>query len=106
MCVYYKGMTLWMLNHKRLVPALPDNSVSWYFQLLLLETDLLYLREEIRISKPAYLEGILSVWRQLLQMCGSAALPEPVMEKWEGVTGHRLLERYGMTEVKLHYHLP
>lgn len=32
-------------------------------------------------------------------MCGSSALPEPVMEKWESVTGHRLLERYGMTEV-------
>lgn len=33
-----------------------------------------------------------------LMMCGSSALPEPVMEKWERVTGHRLLERYGMTE--------
>jgi acyl-CoA synthetase (AMP-forming)/AMP-acid ligase II len=37
--------------------------------------------------------------RQLrLMMCGSSALPEPVMEKWEQVTGLRLLERYGMTE--------
>ncbi len=35
----------------------------------------------------------------LVQMCGSSALPEPVMEKWEQVTGLRLLERYGMTEV-------
>lgn len=32
-------------------------------------------------------------------MCGSSALPQPVMEKWQKVTGHRLLERYGMTEV-------
>ena len=30
---------------------------------------------------------------------GSAALPVPVMEKWEEITGHRLLERYGMTEI-------
>jgi len=30
---------------------------------------------------------------------GSAALPLPIMEKWEQITGHRLLERYGMTEV-------
>ncbi|KAL2650921.1 hypothetical protein R1flu_019049 [Riccia fluitans] len=37
--------------------------------------------------------------RQLrLMMCGSSALPLPVMEQWEAVTGHRLLERYGMTE--------
>ncbi|KAK2971169.1 hypothetical protein RJ640_008593 [Escallonia rubra] len=33
-----------------------------------------------------------------LMMCGSSALPLPVMEQWETITGHRLLERYGMTE--------
>eukprot|EP00252_Welwitschia_mirabilis_P021550 TRINITY_DN5558_c0_g1_i1.p1 TRINITY_DN5558_c0_g1~~TRINITY_DN5558_c0_g1_i1.p1 ORF type:complete len:410 (+),score=86.52 TRINITY_DN5558_c0_g1_i1:399-1628(+) len=33
-----------------------------------------------------------------LMMCGSSALPFPVMKRWENVTGHRLLERYGMTE--------
>lgn len=33
------------------------------------------------------------------QMCGSSALPYPVMQQWEAITGHRLLERYGMTEV-------
>lgn len=32
-------------------------------------------------------------------MCGSSALPLPIMKQWESVTGHRLLERYGMTEV-------
>ena len=32
-------------------------------------------------------------------MCGSSALPYPVMQQWETITGHRLLERYGMTEV-------
>lgn len=33
------------------------------------------------------------------QMCGSSALPQPVMHKWESIAGHRLLELYGMTEV-------
>jgi len=33
-------------------------------------------------------------------MCGSSALPQPVMQEWESITGHRLLERYGMTEVR------
>lgn len=32
-------------------------------------------------------------------MSGSSALPLPVMQQWETITGHRLLERYGMTEV-------
>ena len=29
---------------------------------------------------------------------GSAALPQPIREEWEGLTGHELLGRYGMTE--------
>ncbi|CAJ2656215.1 probable CoA ligase CCL8 [Trifolium pratense] len=33
-----------------------------------------------------------------LMMSGSSALPQPVMQEWESITGHRLLERYGMTE--------
>ncbi|XP_017979348.1 PREDICTED: malonate--CoA ligase isoform X1 [Theobroma cacao] len=40
-----------------------------------------------------------SAARQLrLMMCGSSALPQPVMQEWETITGHLLLERYGMTE--------
>ncbi len=34
-----------------------------------------------------------------LMVSGSAALPVPVFERWEAITGHRLLERYGMTEI-------
>lgn len=30
---------------------------------------------------------------------GSAPLPEPVFHKWHSITGHYLLERYGMTEI-------
>ncbi|KAF8393391.1 hypothetical protein HHK36_021634 [Tetracentron sinense] len=33
-----------------------------------------------------------------LMMCGSSALPYPIMKQWETITDHRLLERYGMTE--------
>lgn len=34
-----------------------------------------------------------------LMVCGSAALPVSVMEKWKIISGHDLLERYGMTEI-------
>ncbi len=34
-----------------------------------------------------------------LMVSGSAALPVPVMEKWQRITGQTLLERYGMTEI-------
>ncbi|MDX1548838.1 MAG: acyl-CoA synthetase [Rhodothermales bacterium] len=33
-----------------------------------------------------------------LMVSGSAALPVRVLERWEQISGHRLLERYGMTE--------
>jgi malonyl-CoA/methylmalonyl-CoA synthetase len=34
-----------------------------------------------------------------LMVSGSAALPVPTLERWEEMTGQRLLERYGMTEI-------
>jgi malonyl-CoA/methylmalonyl-CoA synthetase len=37
--------------------------------------------------------------RMRLMVSGSAALPVSVMEKWEYISGQRLLERYGMTEL-------
>jgi malonyl-CoA/methylmalonyl-CoA synthetase len=41
----------------------------------------------------------MTYYHFVIQMCGSSALPQPVMQEWESITGHRLLERYGMTEV-------
>ncbi|CAG5857215.1 unnamed protein product [Menidia menidia] len=35
----------------------------------------------------------------LLMVSGSAALPLPTLQRWEEITGHVLLERYGMTEI-------
>ncbi|XP_028813046.1 acyl-CoA synthetase family member 3, mitochondrial isoform X1 [Denticeps clupeoides] len=34
-----------------------------------------------------------------LMVSGSAALPQPVLQRWAEITGHTLLERYGMTEI-------
>jgi malonyl-CoA/methylmalonyl-CoA synthetase len=34
-----------------------------------------------------------------LMMSGSAALPVQTLERWRALTGHTLLERYGMTEI-------
>jgi malonyl-CoA/methylmalonyl-CoA synthetase len=34
-----------------------------------------------------------------LMVSGSAALPAPLSDRWFAATGHRLLERYGMTEI-------
>jgi malonyl-CoA/methylmalonyl-CoA synthetase len=37
--------------------------------------------------------------RARLMMSGSAALPVQTLERWRDITGHTLLERYGMTEI-------
>ena len=37
--------------------------------------------------------------RARLMMSGSAALPVGTLERWRDITGHTLLERYGMTEI-------
>lgn len=41
----------------------------------------------------------LAMQKFRLMVSGSAALPVSVMEKWHQLSGHYLLERYGMTEI-------
>ncbi|XP_052230656.1 malonate--CoA ligase ACSF3, mitochondrial-like isoform X1 [Dreissena polymorpha] len=58
--------------------------------------------ERQRDSQSSYLPSDLpSILKQKfrLMVSGSAALPQPVMERWADLTGHLLLERYGMTEI-------
>jgi len=38
-------------------------------------------------------------WRLRLMVSGSAALPVSMLARWQEITGHTLLERYGMTEI-------
>ncbi|MBK8505748.1 MAG: acyl-CoA synthetase [Saprospiraceae bacterium] len=51
------------------------------------------LPEEIKIQT----SDILRDFR--LMVSGSAALPVSTLEKWQEISGHTLLERYGMTEM-------
>ena len=45
-------------------------------------------------------EALTAAMQQFrLMVCGSAALPVTTMEKWQHISGHTLLERYGMTEI-------
>jgi malonyl-CoA/methylmalonyl-CoA synthetase len=49
---------------------------------------------------PADRERLSAGARRLrLMVSGSAALPVNVLERWREITGHTLLERYGMTEI-------
>lgn len=51
-------------------------------------------------SAPADQEAIAAGCRAMrLMVSGSAALPVRVLELWKSITGHVLLERYGLTEI-------
>jgi len=52
-------------------------------------------------SAPAPRQSTLSqaCARLRLMVSGSAALPVSILERWKQITGHTLLERYGMTEI-------
>ena len=50
-------------------------------------------------SKEKQVELTENMKKFRLMVCGSAALPVTVMEKWEHISGQILLERYGMTEI-------
>ncbi|GMH33460.1 hypothetical protein BSKO_01294 [Bryopsis sp. KO-2023] len=58
---------------------------------------LLAAYDEMDVSKQRAARDAAASLRVFI--CGSSACPTPLMERWEQVTGHRLLERYGMTEI-------
>jgi len=53
--------------------------------------------DSLPVEEQAALKKVMSEFR--LMVCGSAALPVSIMEKWKSVSGQVLLERYGMTEL-------
>ncbi len=55
-----------------------------------------YWEDQTQANQMRLSEG-LSNFR--LMVSGSAALPVLVLDQWESISGHRLLERYGMTEI-------
>jgi len=51
-------------------------------------------------ASPEQQQAMTEACRKLrLMVSGSAALPVTTLEKWRTVSGHTLLERYGMTEI-------
>jgi malonyl-CoA/methylmalonyl-CoA synthetase len=51
-------------------------------------------------SSPAEQKRMSEGCRKMrLMVSGSAALPVPTLERWQEISGHVLLERYGMTEI-------
>uniref|UniRef100_A0A8C5E1R4 Acyl-CoA synthetase family member 3, mitochondrial n=1 Tax=Gouania willdenowi TaxID=441366 RepID=A0A8C5E1R4_GOUWI len=56
---------------------------------------------EFQPEKPHVKDFVKAVCKDRIRLMvsGSAALPLPTLQRWEEITGHVLLERYGMTEI-------
>lgn len=56
---------------------------------------------DFHFTQPHVKDFIRAVCREKIRLMvsGSSALPVPVLERWREITGHTLLERYGMTEI-------
>jgi malonyl-CoA/methylmalonyl-CoA synthetase len=55
-----------------------------------------HLDQAADVDKGPFRDGVGDM---RLMVSGSAALPIPVLERWRELSGHTLLERYGMTEI-------
>ncbi|XP_069822151.1 malonate--CoA ligase ACSF3, mitochondrial [Dendropsophus ebraccatus] len=53
------------------------------------------------LTRPGVKDFVKAMCQQKfrLMVSGSSALPVPILERWKEITGHILLERYGMTEI-------
>lgn len=53
------------------------------------------------LTQPRVRDFVRAVCKERIRLMvsGSAALPLPTLQRWEEISGHTLLERYGMTEI-------
>eukprot|EP01132_Coremiostelium_polycephalum_P005571 gene5571-6937_t len=78
---------------------LKSNRISLFMAVPTIYSKLIKYIEDERTSDSDKLEIYRSFQTLRLMVSGSSALPESVMKRWEEISGHRLLERYGMTEI-------
>lgn len=99
-CALWSGATCSFLSKfdaKEILKAFAEGGFTLFMGVPTIYYKLL---DEIRkLSEPEQ-KALKNVMKQMrLMVSGSAALPVSVMEAWQAVSGHRLLERYGMTEI-------
>ena len=74
--------------------------VDAYTLFMAVPTIYVKLIQALESASPEDLTAIVSGFKRMrLMVSGSAALPASVHEQWTALTGQKLLERYGMTEI-------
>jgi malonyl-CoA/methylmalonyl-CoA synthetase len=84
---------------KNIFDLFESNSINVFMAVPTIYFKLMTYLDTITPQEQLILKQLMTHFR--LMVCGSAALPISVMEKWEQLSGQRLLERYGMTELAM-----
>ncbi len=96
-CPLYVGATVNMLGGFNVDKVIDEISKSNYTVFTAVPTIYFSLIEKLEGNKQ---EDVFKGFKNLrLMMSGSAALAPEIHKKWEELTGQKILERYGMTEV-------
>ncbi|GFY59040.1 malonate--CoA ligase ACSF3, mitochondrial [Trichonephila inaurata madagascariensis] len=72
-------------------------SVNLFFAVPTMYSKLVQMFEQVGMSENQARKQCLNSMR--LMCSGSASLPVPVFNRWEDITGHRIVERFGMSEI-------
>lgn len=99
-CTLYVGATLEFLpsfSALALFEKFMEGRVNVFMAVPTIYFKLIAHLETCPVAERAELKACMQAFR--LMVCGSAALPVSIMEQWEALSGQRLLERYGMTEI-------
>ena len=99
-CALWSGATIEPFPHFDMETILGRVSDGAYTAFMAVPTIYVKLIEALEAKPDEERRKIIDEFSKLrLMISGSAALPASVHEKWTELTGQKLLERYGMTEI-------
>jgi len=99
-CALWSGATvefLYPFDAKQVFEIFEAGKLNVFMAVPTIYFKLISAFESYHPDRQAQLKKSMESFR--LMISGSAALPVSVMEKWKEISGHYLLERYGMTEI-------
>ncbi len=99
-CALWSGATVEFLNQfsaKEVFNIFLKGKLNVFMAVPTIYFKLISEWEKLNSEERVKLTAAMASFR--LMISGSAALPVSVMEKWKEISGHYLLERYGMTEI-------
>ena len=100
LCALWKGATVQFLKKfsaNKVVQAFLNGQINLFMAVPTVYYKLINYYEGLPLADQQDITACFRKFR--LMVSGSAALPVSVMKKWEQISGHVLLERYGMTEI-------